>query len=162
DSPDSPRFLPVGLKVQDKHCLVVGGGSVGARKVRTLLRAGAIVTIVSPSVTEDLAERIEAGGASWVRDEFREEHLGDAFLVIAATDDDDTNAAVVRLAGQRGALVCDASSPERSEIIFGALLHRDDVTVAVFTDGRDPAHAQRTRDEIADLVAGRRPSKPEP
>jgi len=162
DLSDSLRFLPVGLNVQGKNCLVVGGGSVGTRKVLTLVRAGAVVTVVSPSVTEDLAEQIEAGRARWVQDAFREEHLGDAFLAIAATDDEATNAAVVRLAVQRGALVCDTSSPERSGVIFGALLHGDDVMVAVFTGGRDPAQARRTRDEIAKLVARRRPSKPEP
>lgn len=120
------------------------------------------MTVVSPSVTRVLAEQIEAGRARWVRQAFREEHLDDTLLVIAATDDQATNAAVVRLAGQRNTLVCDASSPRRSEIIFGALLHREDSTIAVFTDGRDPAHARRTRDEIADLLAGQHPAEPKP
>ncbi len=157
DSSDSPKFLPVGLRVQDKNCLVVGGGSVGTRKVHNLLRAGAVVTLVSPSVTDDLAEQIEAGRARWVREGFQEEHLSDAYLAIAATDDAATNDAVVRLAEKHGVLICDATSPDRSEIIFGALLHREDSTVAVFTDGRDPAHARRTRDEIANLLAEKRP-----
>ncbi len=115
------------------------------------------MTVVSPSVTEDLAGQIEARHARWVREPFREEHLSDAYLVIAATDDEAANAAVVRLAEKHGVLICDATSPERSEIIFGALLHREDSTVAVFTDGRDPAHARRTRDEIANLLAGKDP-----
>ncbi|MHC4178909.1 MAG: precorrin-2 dehydrogenase/sirohydrochlorin ferrochelatase family protein, partial [Planctomycetota bacterium] len=95
-------------------------------------------------------------------DSFREEHLGGALLVVAATDDDALNAAVVRLAAQRGALVCDASSAERSQVIFGALLQGDDVTVAVFSGGRDPAQARRTRDQIASLVTGSRKPKPQP
>jgi len=45
-------------------------------------------------------------------------------------------------------------------VIFAALLQHDDVTVAVFTDGRDPAQAARTRDQIADLLAAARRSKP--
>ncbi len=88
-----------------------------------------------------------------MKETFREEHLGGAFLVIAATDDEAQNAAIVRGAGKRGALVCDASSAERSQVIFGALLEGDDVTVAVFTDGRDPALARKTRDRIALLLA---------
>ena len=153
DSSDMLRFLPVGLDVQGKNCLVVGGGGVGTRKALTLMRAGATVTVISPTVTAELAEQIEARRIRWVKDSFREEHLGGAFLVVAATDDEATNAAVVRVAVQCGALVCDASSAERSQVIFGALFEGDDVTVAVFTGGRDPAQARRTRDQIAKLVA---------
>ena len=156
DSLDNLRFLPVGLDVRRKNCLVVGGGGVGTRKALTLRRAGAIVTVISPAVAAELAEEIEAGRIRWLRDSFREEHLRGAFLVVAATDDEALNAAVVRLAAQSGTLVCDASSAERSAVIFGALLRHDDVTIAVFTDGRDPAQARRTRDQIANLVAGDR------
>ena len=154
------RFLPVGLDVRGKICLVVGGGGVGTRKALTLCRAGANVTVVAPVVAGELAEQIEAGRIRWLCDSFREQHLRDAFLVVAATDDEALNAAVARLAVQSGALVCDASSVERSGVIFGALLHREDVTIAVFTDGRDPAQARRTRDQIARIVAGGRESKP--
>ena len=154
DSSDGLRFLPVGLDVRAKKCLVVGGGGVGTRKVLTLSRAGAIVTVVSPTVTGELAEQIETGRIRWVKDSFREEHASGVFLVVAATDDEAQNAAVVRLAAQCGALVCDASSAERSQVIFGALLEANDVTVAVFTGGRDPAQARRTRDRIRHLLAG--------
>jgi siroheme synthase (precorrin-2 oxidase/ferrochelatase) len=73
--------------------------------------------------------------------------------VVASTNDEALNATIVQSAGQCGALVCDASSAGRSEVIFGALLERKDVTVAVFTDGRDPAQARRARDRIANLLA---------
>lgn len=107
------------------------------------------MTVVSPAVSEDLAGQIEGGRVRWVPDLFRGEYLDGAFLVVAATDDEAVNADVVSRAGERGILVCDASSSKRSQVIFGAL-HRgaDGVTVAVFTDGRDPAAARRTRDRI--------------
>jgi siroheme synthase-like protein len=81
------------------------------------------------------------------------------FLAVAATDDDALNAAVVQAAVQNGVLVCDASSAKRSQVIFGALLEGDDVTIAVFTGGRDPAEARRTRDQIADLLGREGESK---
>jgi len=156
NSSDILRFLPLGLDVRGRRCLVVGGGRVGTRKVKTLLRSGAEVTVVSPAVTEDLAERIDTGQLRWVMDSFHSGQLDGVFFVVAATDDKTVNASVVQHARQRGALVCDASSPERSQVIFGALLQTDDATVAVFTDGRDPAHARRTRDRIARLVDAER------
>lgn len=157
DRSDILRFLPVGLDVRGKRCLVVGGGPVGTRKALTLAGAGADVTVISPAVTAELAGSIEAGRMSWLRDSFRHEHLRNAFLAVAATDDEALNAEIVRLAVEGGTLVCDASSAERSVMIFGALLRLDRVTVAVFTDGRDPAEARRTRDRIAAAIG-----RPEP
>jgi len=61
------------------------------------------------------------------------------------------NASLVEAAGRRGVLVCDASSAERSQVIFGALHQGDGFTVAVFTDGRDPSLARNTRDRIRAL-----------
>jgi siroheme synthase-like protein len=130
----------------------VGGGNVGTRKATTLTHAGAVVTVVSPEVTTELAKQIEAGRVRWVRDTFQKEHAAAAFLVVAATDDEALNTTVVEAAAEAGALACDASSAERSQLIFGALLDGDDVTIAVFTDGWDPGRARRTRDQIADLM----------
>ena len=153
DSPDTVRFLPVGLDVRDRNCLVVGGGSVGTRKVLTLVGAGANVTVVSPAASRELALKVDSGQVRWVKDSFREDHLDDVFLAIAATDDESLNAEIVRLAAVGGVLVCDASSSERSQVIFGALLKTDEATIAVFTDGRDPGRARRTRDWIADRMS---------
>jgi precorrin-2 dehydrogenase/sirohydrochlorin ferrochelatase len=157
---DKLRFLPVGLAVQGKRCLIVGGGAVGTRKALTLVGAGAAVTVVSPAVTDDLLQLVEDGRVQWLEDSCLEQHLDSAFLVVAATDDEGLNARVVREAGRRGALACDASSAERSQVIFGALLEMQGLTMAVFTDGQDPGAARRTRDEVQDLIARNRPAGP--
>ncbi len=156
------RFLPVGLNLQAKNCLVVGGGTVGARKALTLTRAGARVTVVSPAINGELEPEVQAGRIQWRKAVFRQEHLAGVFLAVAATDDQAVNAAVVRAAGRHGALVCDASSAQRSQVIFGALLEGSGFTAAVFTAGRDPALARQVRDQIADYVAEGRPAADEP
>jgi siroheme synthase-like protein len=146
------RFLPVGLDLRDRPCVVVGGGAVGARKAATLARAGAAVTVVAPRVVDPVARDAAAGRVRWLREPFREEHLTGAFLVVAATDDPALNTRITRVAQRRGALACDASSAGDSPVIFGALLERNDATIAVFTDGRAPARARDTRDAIATLL----------
>jgi siroheme synthase-like protein len=147
------RYLPLGIDLRGRRCIVVGAGEVGTRKALTLSRAGADVVVVAPEIADALAGAIDGGGIHFIRQPFREDHLEGAFLVVAATDDEAVNAAVVREAERHGALVCDASRGERSAVIFAALLDRNDVTVAVFTDGRDPALAARTRDRIRDLLS---------
>jgi uroporphyrin-III C-methyltransferase/precorrin-2 dehydrogenase/sirohydrochlorin ferrochelatase len=146
------RFLPLAVDLRRRPCVVVGGGAVGTRKVATLLEGGARVTVVAPEVSPELRKEVGAGRVRWTRSAFRPAHLDGAFLAVAATDDWVVNAAVVRAADRRGVLACDASSGTRSRIIFGALLERPDVTVAVFTGGRDPARARDTRDAIARVL----------
>lgn len=149
---DALRFLPVGLDLRDRSCLVVGGGVIGTRKALTLAHCGAAVTVVSPEVSAALAEAAAAGIVRHLAVRFEEAHLEGAFLVVAATDDEELNEMVARGAARSGALVCDASSAERSQVTFGAMLQRSGATVAVFTDGRDPARARRTRDRIASFL----------
>ena len=147
------RFLPLGFDLHGTNCVVVGGGRIGTRKAETLLEAGARVTVIAPRISDRLAELHAAGQLEWLPEPFHEELLGRAALVVAATDDPAINEDAVRAASERGALVCDASSAERSQIIFGALHQTDDLTLAVFTNGRDPGLARRARDRIARHVA---------
>jgi siroheme synthase-like protein len=129
--------------------MVAGGGPVGTRKVHNLLRAGAAVTLVAPEATRELEELAESGAVRWLRESFQDHHLPGVFLVVAATDDDALNARLSREAGERGILVCDASSAERSQVIFGALHQGEGFTVAVFTHGRNPSRSREIRDRIA-------------
>ncbi len=118
-----------------------------------LVAAGGVVTVVSPIVSESLSNQLDSDGIRWIQDRYRDEHLEGVFMVVAATDDKTLNARIVSSASERGVLVCDASSSERSQVIFGALhMSEADVTVAVFTDGSDPAKARRTRDRIAGFL----------
>jgi siroheme synthase-like protein len=153
DSQHDLRFLPVGLSVGGKPCLVVGGGSIGTRKVQNLVRSGATVAVVSPTVTAELASLADSDRIRVVADQFKMEYLEGAFLVVAATNDRGLNADIVEEATRRGALACDASSAERSQVIFGALLDADGATVAVFTDGHDPVLARQLRDRIGKSLA---------
>ncbi len=145
------KYLPVALDLQGRMCVVVGAGPVGTRKASLLTRAGASVTVVAPEVTEELRRLAEDGSVRWRRVGYDAFELDDAFLVVAATDDQALNARIVEEAREKRILVCDASSAARSQVIFGALHEEEELTVAVFTDGTNPARARKVRDRIAEL-----------
>ena len=48
------KYYPIALRVQGRRCVVIGGGQVAERKVRSLLAAGASVMVVSPAVSPGL------------------------------------------------------------------------------------------------------------
>ncbi|HEY2591677.1 MAG TPA: NAD(P)-dependent oxidoreductase, partial [Steroidobacteraceae bacterium] len=103
--------LPIFLRIEDREVVVVGGGAVAARKTELLLRCGARVTIVAPSLGRAAAELLganlpDAGAARLGRlthlaAEFLPAHLDSAVLAIAATDCRETNLLVSDAARER-------------------------------------------------------------
>src|SRR5512139_2803034 len=91
-------YLPIFFNVKGKKCLVVGGGDVALRKSSLLVQAGAVVTVVAPELHKDFAG---LAGIRHIPERFKPSHLDEYLLVIAATDEMDTNEAVSREAKLR-------------------------------------------------------------
>jgi siroheme synthase-like protein len=159
---EQPQLFPVSLNLQGKTCLVVGGGAVAEKRVRSLLSCGAVVRLVSPDVTPWLAEAAEVGTLVWKHEPFRPEHTDGAMVVCVATSERETNAEIYRLAKQRHCLVNVADDPPHCDFYMPAVVRRGHLTVAVSTEGQAPAFAAwlcRLFDRILDrrldrVVAG--------
>ncbi len=139
---------PVSLDVTGRACLVVGGGRVAARKARTLLECGALVTVIAPALApemEALSDRLDTV-------ERRPYATGDAArfrLVVTATGLPEVDGAVHGDAETAGVWVNSADDRAHSSFILPAV-HRDGpVTVAVSTSGLSPALASWLRDRLA-------------
>ena len=142
---ESPLY-PVNLVLAGRPCLVVGGGTVAARKTEGLLACGAVVTVIAPDVSPELE------GHDGVHIERRPFAAGDCaghWLVIVATDDRSVNAAVAADATAAGIWVNAADDPDNCSVTLPAVHRRGDVTIAVGTGGRSPAVASWLRDRIA-------------
>ncbi|WP_344960037.1 siroheme synthase CysG [Zobellella aerophila] len=142
--------LPLFIKIEQRPCLVVGGGSVAARKVRLLLARGARVTLVSPTLADELQAIQDQ--FTWLAMPFAEAHLDGQFLVIAATDDLEVNARVYQLANQRGLLVNKADDSKRSAVIFPSIVERPPIQVAFSTGGGAPSLARLLRARLDALL----------
>ena len=142
------RYYPIFLKVENRSCLVVGGGEVGARKVETLLSCGASVGVVSPEVVPWLEEEIQKGTVELVGSHYGEDQLQGCFLVIAATDDMELNCRIARDAEQRRILCNVVDYPKEGDFILPALVQRGALTLAVSTAGKSPALARELRQDL--------------
>jgi siroheme synthase-like protein len=143
-----PRYLPVALNLESRPVLVVGAGKVGSEKVLDFLERGAQVTVVSPEALEPVRVAAADGRVRW---EERRYSPGDAegyFLVMVATDDPETNAAVFAEASARGQLVNVCDDPEHCNVIFASKIERGPLTVSIFTHGTSPALSRRVRREL--------------
>ena len=88
-------FLPIFIDIENRNCLLVGGWGVAARKIALLLRAGAHVTVIAPELCSELRDQLSVqlhaqlsrGRITHRAEAFHPDHLRDAVLVVAATDD---------------------------------------------------------------------------
>lgn len=143
-----PKYYPIFMDIEDRRCLVVGGGEVAARKVESLLRCDARVTVVSPRLTETLAALKESGAIEAHLRNYSEGDTNGAALVIAATDDNAVNTNVSREATSAGIPVNVVDDPDKSTFIVPSLFKRGSVSIAISTGGKSPALARRMRVEL--------------
>src|SRR5579863_2327563 len=129
------NYLPVFLSRKARRALVVSGGHVTARKVDSLLKAGARVTVVAPRLLPQLAQRAAAGDLEHLPTQFSPAQLEGAALAVAATDEAEVNVAVSRAAQQRQVPFNVVDQPALSSFIFPAIIDRSPLVVAVSSAG---------------------------
>jgi precorrin-2 dehydrogenase/sirohydrochlorin ferrochelatase len=153
-APLESRFsYPVFLDLHEIPVLVVGGGRIGWRKAQGLLASGAIVRLVAADVSEHVdVALIERSGGEVRSRRFSDDDLDGMRLVITATGDLETDAAVAAAARARNIWTNAADQPIDCEFILPAIARAGRVTGAISTDGASPALAGFLRDQLAELL----------
>ncbi len=141
-------LFPMFMKLEGRSCVVVGAGTIGEPKIGSLLASGASVRVVAFTATAAVAEWAKAGAITWEARAFHSADLDGAFLVIAATNFRDVNAAIFHEAGQRNILCNVVDDPEYCDFYYPAVVRRGDLQLAISTNGHSPALAQRIRREL--------------
>lgn len=140
------RLYPAFLRVEGKVCVVIGGGRVATRKVRSLLAAGARVVIISEVLHADLQTLLAHNLVDSIQASYAAEYLTGASLVFAATNDSEVNLHIARDAHERGLWVNVADNPDNSDFYVPATISRQNLTLAISTGGEAPAFARYVRD----------------
>ena len=144
--------LPICLRLQNRRCVVVGGGEVAARKVHMLLKAQAAVEVVAPALCAELAVLAADRRISHLEARFEPEQLTGAAIVIAATDDEAVNRAVSATATQCNIPVNVVDAPALCTFTMPAIVDRSPVVIAISSGGAAPVLARLIRARIETLV----------
>jgi precorrin-2 dehydrogenase/sirohydrochlorin ferrochelatase len=142
------NYYPIALDLHNKRCLVVGGGVIADGKLDALLAAGAVVTVVSPSVLPRIGALAAEDRIILHRRPYQPDDLAGAFVVIAATDDRAVNAAVAADARAAGILVNAVDDPPNCDFFAVAVVRRGDLQLGISTNGRSPAFARWMREQF--------------
>lgn len=140
------RFAAM-IDLQGKQVIVIGGGKVAERKITSLLDTGAIITVVSPRLTNGLHHLVKNNFIHWKRKRYEK----NAFLIIAATNITKVNEQV-REHSYSYQLVIDASTPQSGNVIMPAVFQKGSLQVAISTNGASPSIAKKIRDALKDII----------
>ncbi len=139
---------PLFLDLAGQRVVVVGAGRVAARKIRTLLTAGAVVTVVSPKASATIRRLVQTEHILWARRRYRRGDLRGAWLAVAATDDLTVNMLVCTEAKRRRLLVNCIAPPTAGNFIVPSQVRRGGIALAISTGGTSPAFAKRLRRDL--------------
>jgi precorrin-2 dehydrogenase/sirohydrochlorin ferrochelatase len=141
-------YYPAFLNLEGKKAVVVGGGKVAERKILTLLRAGASITVISPEITKRIGREKLKGRIRHISRQYQKGDVKVAFLVIAATDSHDINK---RVAKDAPCLVNVVDTPSLCNFIVPSVIQQGQLNIAISTSGISPALSKSIRKELEKL-----------
>ncbi|OIQ95340.1 siroheme synthase [mine drainage metagenome] len=146
------QALPIFINITGRLCVVVGGGDVASRKVVTLLKANAAVTVVSPELCLELQALVDAKTIQYTPTTYTAGQLQGACLVIAATDDTAVNEAVSRDAKLQNIPVNVVDCPALCTFTMASIVERSPVVIAISSEGKAPVLARHIRSRIETML----------
>ena len=149
------RYLPIFIDLQNRSCLVVGGGEVALRKAEMLSRAGATLHVVAPEINSELATLASRDENRSYQRGYQRGDIDGKTLVIAATNDMALNAQVYADAKRVNIPVNVVDQQDLCTFITPSIVDRSPVVVAVSSAGAAPVLARRLRARLETQIPAR-------
>ncbi len=146
------QALPIFMNITNRLCVVIGGGEVAARKVTTLLKAHAAITLYSPELCHELQDLANTGKINFINANFEASQLAGACMVIAATDDEAVNTAVSIAAKVQNIPVNVVDAPNLCTFTMASIVERSPIVIAISSEGNAPVLARYIRTKIETML----------
>lgn len=140
------------IDLSDKNIVVVGGGKIATRRVKTLLSFTRNIRVIAPKVTREMMELAKTGYVELLTRPVKRTDFAMAYMVIAATNDWKLNDEIHRVCKEEGIYVNVASDREACDFYFPGVYMRDEMVVGVTASGLDHKKAKRVREEIQNAL----------
>jgi precorrin-2 dehydrogenase / sirohydrochlorin ferrochelatase len=142
---------PIFLNLESKRAVIIGGGSIAARKILGLLDAQARVVVVADQIDEVLKTRCKNTDTEFVEAKYSKDYLAGATIAFAATNDEELNEQIYKDCQQLEVLCNVADNPELCDFFVPAVVKRGDLQIAVSTEGYSPAYAGHIRQKLESI-----------
>lgn len=144
----SERKFPLFIDLSGKKILIFGGGHVALRRATALVPFGADLTVIAPEVLPEFTTI----PCLIHRRVYRPGEIGDAFLVLAATDDPEVNHTIATEAKGKALPVNNASNRHDCDFYFPALVVTDHLTVGITGTGHNHKEVRQTAETIREVI----------
>jgi len=144
-------YLCFNIQIEGKAIVVIGGGRVAERKVCNIVPAGALLTVISPTLTFELQRLRDCGIISHLPREYQAGDLAGAFMAIAATNDREANRSVADEARNCGILAESTDNPAAGNITSPAIIRQGDLSIAISTNNLSPALSAAIKKKLSPL-----------
>ena len=145
-------YYPIYLDIENRDVVVIGGGNVCARKVETMMKYGARVTVVSPDFTDEIEQWASEGCIVLKRKRYDHSDLQAANIVIASTDDQSVNEQIAADCRARRIPVNVVDVTPLCEFIVPAIIEKGSVQIAISTGGKSPALARTLKEDLQRII----------
>lgn len=141
---------PIFLDLQQKPVVVIGAGSVGCRKIQSLLEAGAQVTVYEPSHSLTLQKLLKQypQQLQWLPQFYEDQDLHGFLMIVAATNNPALQENLVAQAKKMKCLINVIDNPTLGNFIVPSLYQQGDLQVAITTGGAAPAFSKYLRQKL--------------
>jgi precorrin-2 dehydrogenase / sirohydrochlorin ferrochelatase len=139
---------PIFLNLKGKRAVVIGAGSIGTRKVLSLLDSDARIVVIAEEFDEALEDKCEKMEIECVKAKYSKEYLVGATVAFAATNDRETNEQIYKDCQQLEVMCNVPDNPDLCDFFVPAVVKRGDLQIAICTEGYSPAYAGHIRKKL--------------
>jgi siroheme synthase-like protein len=147
-------FFPLFVDLSGKKVLIVGGGNVAERRVKTLVSFGASVTVISPEVTEYIEQIASSNMISLLNRKYENDDViaVNPFLIITATNDRSVNHDVMTEADKLKIHVSVADCRDDSTFYFPAIAESEDYIAGLVSKKGDHAGVKLMAQKLREVI----------
>ena len=142
-------FFPLFIDLRNKNALVIGAGKIAFRKVKTLLKYGAKITVITKEIKEEKFFNLK--NIDIKIGEFNETLLENRFIVVAATDNPEFNRYIYELCNSKNILVNNITSKEEMNCRFASILETEEYQIAISANG-NPTKSKALKNKLKDIL----------
>ena len=143
------NFFPLFINLRNKNALVIGAGKIAFRKVETLLKYGAKVTVITKEIKEEKFFNLK--NIDIKIGEFNETLLENRLIVVAATDNPEFNRYIYELCNSKNILVNNITSKEEMNCRFASILETEEYQIAISANG-NPTKSKALKNKLKEIL----------
>lgn len=142
------KYFPLYTDLSEKKAVVLGGGKIASRRIRTLMDFVGNLVVIAPKAVEDVEKLAEEGRITWIPRKYQREDIYDADIVLAATDDAGVNSDIYSACKCMGILVNTASDQTKCDFHFPGIICHEGVTIGFNGAGKDHGKTREMRERV--------------